>query len=489
MGLGRVKKAGTLQPRWIVLLLLAFIFLAAAWLRLYRLGTYSLWLDESHTWLFASSPWAQFLPTLRLIGVHPPFYFFLEKLLVSVLGDSEGSLRLLSLLADLPAILLVAWLGWEIGGAAGALVAGWFWAFNPFTLWYAQEARPYALAALLSIIALICFRKAEARLSRSTLIVASLVLALGLVTHFFFFLTTGAFIILSLLQIRKSPHLYRNWTIMSLIAMLPLVLWLAWFFLLPKPTISIGWIEQPVLADLPLTIWNFLSGYAGLFSLPSALFGVIAGLLLVLGLVAVDNAASNRRIFLAGILLPLLLTWLVSFRRPIYVDRYFIVLLPFLLPILASGGKQALRIVSRFHLPSFLAQGILVCLLLGAGIYNAWQVHSDVKYAREDWRGLAAYLYGQAPSNSPFWFLHSEMVVPFEYYYREPYRLLAVSTPPACTQPCWWVLRQPYTPTHAFTQSVTIPERPWKPDLSPLCQLLDRWDSPTGLAIWKIECH
>ena len=428
------------------------------------------------------------LAALRADGVHPPIYYLLEKILSGILGSNEGSLRIFSVVVDLVSILLAIWLGWLCNGPLGRLVSGWFWAFNPFTVWYAQEARSYAFATMLSLAALVLFRKMKTNPSRSTMLITVLVLALGLLTHFFFFLVDGALILLALLQIRQSPAHFRNWTVLCLVAMIPLLLWMVWFFMQPKPMFSIGWITVPILADLPLTVWNFLSGYAGLFSVPSTLFGVIAGLLLIVGLVAGESAKDNRQLFLAWIIIPLFLTWLVSLRRPVYMDRYYIILLPFLIPSLASEGDQALRMITGFR-PAFLAWAMVVCILLGSGLYNAWQVHSDIKYAREDWRGLAGYLSQQSQENPHLWFLHPEMVVPLKYYYQKPNNLLPIGPPPACTEPCWWIIRQPYTPTHAFTQSVTIPERPWKPNLPANCNRPERWDSPTGIATWIIECN
>jgi uncharacterized membrane protein len=483
-----MKRTEEIRDRWLALCLMTIFFLAAAWLRLYHLGFYSLWLDESHTWLFARSSWEQFLPALRLTGVHPPFYFFIEKLIVGLLGDSEWNLRIFSVVANLAALMLASWLGWQVGGIGGMLAAGWFWAFNPFTLWYAQDARPYALVALLSLVTLILSRKIRTRQTPALMLLAGLALMLGLVTHFFFFLPLGALILLALLQMHQSPRLFRRWTAISIIAMLPMALWLVWFFMLPNPSIGIGWISYPTFADPFFTFWNFLSGYGGVFSIPSTIFGILAGFFVILGLVSGEQSLANRRLFLAGIVLPLFLTWLVSFRRPVYVDRYFIVLLPFLIPILASGGKRVFSSI-RNILPGALGWSLVAAILVSVGIFNAWQVHADVKYRREAWRELASKVSAQSPAGIPIWFQQPESAVPFEYYFREPYPLIDAAEPPACAQPCWWILRQPYTPTHAFTQSVVIPERPWLPVLPTGCSVLDRWESPTGIGLWKVVCH
>ncbi len=476
-----------LRHGWTTLGLLGALLLAAAALRIYRLGEYSLWLDEAHTWLFTRADWGNFLTPLRLIGVHPPLYFFLDKLVASLVGDGEVGLRLLSVCADLASICLAACLGWKSGGRAGMFTAAWFWAFNPLTLWYAQDARPYALASLLSMTALLLFLAARGQLTPGRYIFAGAVLALGMVTHFFFFLVTGALVLLSLLQIRQSPRLFRRWTALSLAAMLPLAAWLGWFFLLPSPVISIGWIQFPQLADLPLTMWNLVSGYGGEFSLPTILFGMLSTGLILFGLSVGTNAPLNRQLILIGVILPLCLTWLISFRRPVYVDRYFIVLLPFLIPALGGGSDQAMRRLQQI-LPARMAGTLAIVILGSVGLFNAWQVHRAPQYFREDWKNLAGHLYQQLPEEIPFWFHHAEMIAPLEYYYRENFTVLESGEPPVCNIPCWWVLRQPYTATHAFTQSVTDPKRPWVPQLPPDCQLLNHWGSPTGIALWKIDC-
>lgn len=487
MGLGRVKTLKTLIERWQFILFMAGIFLAAAWLRIFHLGYYSLWQDECYTWFFTHFSLPQMLAVLRLDGVHPPFYYLLEKLFIVMSGDGAGGIRILSVIVDLISIFLVMWLGWQVSGPVGGLVAGWFWAFNPFTIWYAQDARPYAMAALFAALAFILIRKAQIRQTPSLMWMSGLALTLGLVTHFFFFLIVGALILLAWLQIRRSPRLFRRWTVISLIAMLPMGLWLVWFFMLQKPSIGIGWIPIPSLIDPLLTVWNFLSGFGGILSLPAILFGSLAGFFVLSGLIYGKQARENRRLFVVGILLPLLLTWLVSFRRPVYVDRYFIVLIPFLIPILASGGRWASESIQKI-LPAQWTWILIAVILAGTGLMNAWQVHTDIKYRREDWSGLIAYLSAQHDPKPSIWFLQPESAVPFEYYYRGSYQVLESKEPPACTTFCWWIIRQPYTATHAFTQSIPDPGRPWIPELPSGCTLLDRWDSPTGIGLWRLSC-
>jgi hypothetical protein len=87
------------------------------------------------------------------------------------------------------------------------------------------------------------------------------------------------------------------------------------------------------------------------------------------------------------------------------------------------------------------------------------------------------------------WFNDPATSLLFSYYDQDGYQVIKSQDYPFCQSPCWWPLRQPYTVTHAFTQSITDPERPWKPEIPPGCQVLDAWESSTHLAIWKVQCQ
>jgi hypothetical protein len=125
--------------------------------------------------------------------------------------------------------------------------------------------------------------------------------------------------------------------------------------------------------------------------------------------------------------------------------------------------------------------------MVGIGLLSGWQVHSDKKYEREDWIGLVDYIKrdGNAPNT---WFLDPYSLLPFEFYFRGDPEFIISDQPPVCVPSCWYILRQPYTATHAFAQGVTLPNHPWKPVIPPECSLMDEWESPTGLALWKVSC-
>jgi len=79
--------------------------------------------------------------------------------------------------------------------------------------------------------------------------------------------------------------------------------------------------------------------------------------------------------------------------------------------------------------------------------------------------------------------------LPYVYYNKaENIEILNDEESPLCEQGCWWILRQPYPLTHAFTQSVTGPNQDWIPTIPSQCVLKDQWESQTGIYAWKILC-
>jgi len=120
-------------------------------LRLWGLTSSPIWYDEAFTRMVAS------LPTDRLLqatagDVHPPFYYMLLGGVVALFGDSLFSIRMFSVVCSVLALKDF----WSLTGElpmsrAARLVALAIMAYNPVTIYYAQEARMYALLQLLVI--------------------------------------------------------------------------------------------------------------------------------------------------------------------------------------------------------------------------------------------------------------------------------------------------------------------------------------------------
>lgn len=122
---------------------LGLIALVGAGLRLGQ-SSESLWLDELHTAWCAQAPWDE-VATRAAEGNQGPLFFWLEWGLVRLLGASEFSLRIASVIASTGVLLLVGtWVARQ-GSPLAGLTAAALWAIDPWAIFWGSEARPYAL--------------------------------------------------------------------------------------------------------------------------------------------------------------------------------------------------------------------------------------------------------------------------------------------------------------------------------------------------------
>ena len=145
--------------RSIVPYLILGLTLLGAVLRLWELGSQSLWLDEVFTARVAPLDLAGILSAIRMDLDTPPLHPFVVHAFLA-LGDSEFVLRLPSAFASIlcvPLVYVVArrMLGWQTGLLAAALMA-----CSPYAVYYAQEARMYGLVLMFSMLILYCLLQA-----------------------------------------------------------------------------------------------------------------------------------------------------------------------------------------------------------------------------------------------------------------------------------------------------------------------------------------
>ena len=132
---------------------LAVAALATGGLVLRLLATRGIWLDEATSIHQAQMPLGQMLDVMRSTDVHPPLHHVVLWLTVRVLGTAELAVRLPSLLAATALVPLLYVVGREIWDRSAGYAAAALGAVAPFAVWYAQEARMYALFMVFALLA------------------------------------------------------------------------------------------------------------------------------------------------------------------------------------------------------------------------------------------------------------------------------------------------------------------------------------------------
>jgi mannosyltransferase len=292
--------------------------------------------------------------------------------LVGIPAD-ETWLRLPSALAVIAAVGLVTWYGCRALGAAAGLACGLLLAVHPLVVFYAQDARPYAIAMLLAVAATGVLLS-DLRQPRPVTLVAYGVLALlGLYAQFWILFVLAAHAILVLARGRRRWRYAIVWAVVGLAA-LPLAL------LSERETDEVGWIPTPTPQNIGSFLVRVCGGVGGI-----SVMAVLAIALLWYrrtrqgsGAGSVWLRPDDRLAVALWVLVPPAALILLSFWQPMMVPRYALVCIPAWAIALVAAG---LRLPRRTALA---IGGLLVVVSLTATIVQAIQ---PFKY--EDYRAAA----------------------------------------------------------------------------------------------------
>jgi uncharacterized membrane protein len=404
------------------------VLLLAALVRFLTLTRQSVWLDESFSYWIAQQPPLQLVGWLWRHDTHGPLYYLLLQPMIALGGD-EWLLRLPSALAGLASVGFLYALGAELFDRPTALLSALLLALSPLHIWYAQEARMYALVATLALAASLFLVRALRRNRPADWVALGFFEGAALLTDtaaIWFTFAINAAALLAVLWLWRERRFW-PWVGAQLLAILIYSPWLLSFWRRVEGG-SAGWIPPATLLVLGRTVADF----AGSFMRPTA--EAVA----VLILFAVGFALAARPLWreararpidylLLGcwLLVPLGLAFGLSqpYLRPDFVTHIFGAersvfltrnLIIASLPVYLLFAR-ALRLVSpRARL------GVLLALLLLNGLAYLGTALSPYK---EDMRAAAALIGGQAQENDLVVFSPHFLELPFGYYYdhgREP---------------------------------------------------------------------
>lgn len=317
-------------------------------LRVANLGHQDLWYDEAFTAWLARLPWARLLEATAG-DVHPPLWYVIEKVTVSLLGDSEAVLRLPAAVLS----ILSLWLTYKLAmafalGSKVGTIAVWIMALSSFQVWYAQEARMYTL--LLVAVQVAVWGSSRRRWWAYVLGVVLMMYAhnIGIVywailvaiPSCIFVMAVIADLVLSrVMEDHFDYSLFKAPLVANVVAAGLYAPWALVAARQARAVTSSFWVQRPSVGKLALTwhelLWN---------TVPPPWLGVAVGLLsgLVLVAVLVTIRFDRRRYTVTklGALTfgPLLLTFIISLLvKPVLIHRLMIGCTPFAAILLAMA--------------------------------------------------------------------------------------------------------------------------------------------------------
>jgi 4-amino-4-deoxy-L-arabinose transferase-like glycosyltransferase len=345
----------------------AAITLLGLAVRLYGLTSYGLWFDEAYHVELVRLPdvWVM-LDAVLSNPPSDPLYVLILRPWVALFGPEAGSIRALSVVFGTATIPATFMLGRYALGIAAGLWGALFFALSPYAIELGQEAALYALAALLTTLALAGgWHWARTGRGMSAYIVAGV---LAIYSHYVVAVILMLFAALLLTYLGRDRRERGRWVLANGIVFAAWVPWLVALMLhwlasdLPRAALRHPATPQEVVGALI----QFTSGTASLHQGERWL--MLAGLASTAVLLLAGWWSGSRAVRHA--LLLMLALFAVVFAVPaivsaasgmwLFVSHFMLFLLPALFVCIASG------------MPSIRSAGPVVWRLAAVGALATW---------------------------------------------------------------------------------------------------------------------
>ncbi len=428
-----------------LLVILLAILLVAAVLRFHRLGEQSLWYDEGVAYAHSLRSLPELIPLLQR-NVHLPAYFALLGWWQDLTGSSEFALRSLSTLFS---IVSVAWayaLGQRLFHPIAGVTAAALVALNSFSIYYAQEARMYAMLTAIAGASMWLFigllRRLPPPQNRWQAVFAlGFINTLGIYTHIAYALVivTQACLALAWLLFadgnrrRAAGEGMRVLLQFCLANLVTLLLFAPWLPVSMRQIFSQPNLSQPIAADQLLRLLQGTFAFGITFEQFAGNLDFVIVFLLLFGLLPAGGRRSAW-----NLLLPV--AWvLISAGIYLYLGlttRYLRFLLPAQLAFALWLGRGVWLLWSRQvrhrhialrKIPKLAAAVALGALLLA--LFNGLDaLYRGSEFQRDDIRDLVAQIEDDLGANNALLVSAAGLQEVLSYYYSSAAPVYALPT-------------------------------------------------------------
>lgn len=418
------------------LAVMALVVIAFA-LRAVALEGQSLWYDEGVSAYLTTLPWDA-LTRWTADDIQPPLYYYLLKLWCTAAGRTEGALRWPSVLFSTLTVPLAAVLGQRLFSRRAGLIAGLLFALSPLYIWYAQEARNYALLMFLTLLSSTLLYSAwvgkSARKGWGIWLAYALATSAALYIHYFawFMLVFHGLFVVLVWRIERRPakallHPTASWGLVGL-SFLPWLPFLVTRYRVDESywagTLKLGEALRKIAVSFTLgeTVledvgWRLALGFL-----------ILAAICVVILIIAGGNRKHFVLFLLLYLTVPVAGVLILALRSPKFTPRYVMPSSAALWLIFAGGieafWRRRLRVGRAFSI--VLTLMACVCLLypLAGFAYSDRNLYTDPAFTKPDFRGAARYLAANRGDNEAVILVSGHMYPIFDYYLPGTERLL-----------------------------------------------------------------
>ncbi len=372
------------QRRWVALS--TVILFGAFALRLWNLGSQSLWHDEAWSIYSAYHPFQIGDPNTPML-----FHDLLAAWMLLV-GDGVWALRFWSLILGVLLVAVAAAITRRWFGPRAAIIASILVAISP-SLWvFSQELRPYIAVPLLTLgllVAADAVLRARGPVPRQIWLWLIVIEAVFLYTHNLS-VPVVAWLNVTVLVVLAFRREWRRILTWLLIQAGLFVLYLPWL-VTQQPTGTPLNTPPAIALALPWDIWqSYFTGVKAMLGADRDLMALTAavGILALGALIAVVMYRRTGRTLLVMsqvILVPVFEVIIISAAHIDFHPRYFVASIPATLMLLAVGLDTLRR--KRLLAPLALAGAVLIAVGTTARMITV--MYSSPVYQHDDFRSIA----------------------------------------------------------------------------------------------------
>lgn len=435
-------------------ILLILIIIVGTILRLFNIDKVSLWHDEAFSALLIRYPYGEMIQRI-ILDVHPPLYYIFLRIWDAIFGDSLLALRLFSAFFGVLTIYFAyLFVKTAFKNENLSLIAAAFIAINPFQIQYASEARMYTLGTFLIMLSSWLLVKAigsqdqnitaslpensdwitklteEKSAAKNKLgkfglklrkykwwILYGISTALAIYSHYYLLFSVAAqalFIIfwaiinyrLRLQEWIKSKNI--KGAIIAYI--ISFIIFLPWLPVLIKQLSQVEesyWIPTMNRYSIPNTIFHLFAG-TNIYTANSNLIIISLIFLAALAYALRQEKNNYKWLVVFSFFIPFIISVALSFKRSLYLDRYFVFVGLFYVIILANFIDSIKKKTLQYAIIAILATGSVLLFARG------WQ---KIDLAdKPGMAGASSYLFANAMPQDKVYIGSSFVFFTYKYY-------------------------------------------------------------------------
>lgn len=405
-----MQKLFVLSPKFLFPLLVI-----ACSVSIWSLFSQSIRLDEAQSIWVSSKP-MQTIIALTAADVHVPLYGTLLHFWMQIFGNSIIAARALSMLFFLLTLPVLYLFVKEASNKQIALLTLTLFTLSPFIMWYTSEARMYTLFTLVTSLNHLFFLRMIRSDAQNGKLGYFATIVLGFYTHYFFvfLVATQAIYTAAIwyLRIREQRPKAFVWKTVGVMAA-GFSFFLPWIWLLFSTGTAANTqplIPPPTSFNIIQTFVNFIFGFQtqGIQSILVSLWPLSVMTLFLIFTKRQRSPISGIGYIVLASFLPIILVFIVSFFRSIFLSRYLIVVTPTLFLLLAWALTQYSKRTANIVIAAVLFA------MLGLMLYQTTSATTPV---RENYQGATDYLEQKATPRDIIAVTAPFTVYPIEYSY------------------------------------------------------------------------